>query len=557
MTSHDHSSEDRFLSKSESPGNVPFHNDSTSAAIRDKPADSSAVRSSGASSEPVGKPWTPSNRSKYSPTSLIKKYWWVLPILGVVVALGGVTFVRLRNDEPAAVTEMAPLSVRAVTAEREPIRDWISSEGTVRAVEFQHLTFENEGDVTFLANRNGRRLREGDRVTEGELLARIDDRELVADVQQAEASLAEAQQRRAAAAADVAQVRAQVAQSRTQVREAQAQLQNAQAARDLAATNVERYRYLSEQGAVSELEFDQRLNALTDTRSQVQVAESRVASAQQQVASVEAQLNAAQQQLEAQQSAIDTAQARLSQAEVALEGASIYAPFNGIIAYLNITEGEYFTPQLVTTQLAGDYQGILERVPMVIIDPSRYEVIVDLAGPTGAQVSPGQDAFVAEEGDLANATPQGDTYRETLTDNARARGEVFSVNPAISPGGRAIEAQIRLNSETTETGVRHGEQVLTWIAVDENPNAVVVPLNAIVRRDQVPYVFVVNPENNAVEQRPVELGITGITHQAIAQGVEAGDIIVTEGQNRLVEGTAVQVVHSENEEPGAGIEGAM
>lgn len=459
------------------------------------------------------------------------------------MAVGGITYIRLQEEEPA-VSETAPLSVRAVAAEREPIRAWVSSEGNVRAVEYQHLTFETAGDVTFLANRDGRRLREGDRVQAGELLARIDDRELVADVEQAQAAVAEARQQQAAAAAEVARAQAQVAQARTQVQEAQARLQTAQSARNLAATNVERYRTLVNQGAVSQLEFDQRQTTLQDAQAQVQSAQAAVTSAQQQVASAQAQVTAAQQQQEARQSGITTAQARLSQAQVALEGASIYAPLDGIVAYLNYTVGEYFTPQAVTSQLGGDYQGILERIPMVVIDPARYEVLVDLAGPTGEQVAVGQEALVASETDAGIAPETMDG--QTLVAKARARGEVFAVNPAVSPGGRAIEARIRLNPTTTQD-LRHGEQVLTWIAVEENPNAVVVPLDAVVRRDQVPYVFVVNPEAGIVEQRPVELGITGITQQAIASGVAAGEQVVTEGQNRLVDGAAVQIVSPSGE----------
>lgn len=472
-----------------------------------------------------------------------KNYWWLIPVVALVAAIGGVTYVRLQEDEPPAATQTAPLSVRTLEAEQEPIRAWVSSEGNVRAVEYQHLTFETSGDVTYLANRNGRRLREGDRVQAGELLARIDDRELVADVEQAEAAVAEARQQRAAAAAQVAQARSQVAQARTRVQEAQAQLQTAQSARNLAATNVERYRTLANQGAISQLEFDQRQNTLEDAQAQVQTAQAAITSARQQVDSAQAQVTAAQQQLEARASGITTAQARLSQAQVALEGASIYAPFDGVVAYLNYTVGEYFTPQAVTTQLGGDYQGILERIPMVVIDPSRYEVMVDLAGPTGERVEAGQEALVASETDVGLA-PMESMDSQTLIANARARGEVFSVNPAVSPGGRAIEARIRLYPETT-ADLRHGEQVLTWIAVDENPSAVVVPLDAVVRRDQVPYIFVVDPEAGIVEQRQVELGITGITQQAIISGVDAGEQVVTEGQNRLVDGASVQVIESE------------
>lgn len=365
-----------------------------------------------------------------------------------------------------------------------------------------------------MPSRDGRRLREGDFVKQGELLAQVDDRELIADLQQAQAAVAEARQQRAAAKAQVAQAQAQLARLRS--------------TRNLAQSQLERYQFLAQEGAIAAAELDTYTNTLQESEANVQAAQ--------------AEVEAAQEQLQATQAQIDTAQARVTQAKVALEGAKIHAPFDGVVAYLNYTEGEYFSPQVVTSQLGGDYQGILERIPMVIIDPSLYEVIVDLAGPTGERVRPDQEAFVATETAIAN-TAAGDTDSETLIAAARARGEVFAVNPAISPGGRAIEARIRLNPATTED-VRHGERVLTWIAVEEDPNAVVVPLNAVVYRDQVPYVFAVNEEGN-VEQREVELGIRSITEQQILRGVRAGEAIVIQGQNRLVDGAPVQIINEQ------------
>lgn len=474
--------------------------------------------------------------------SKFKKYWWLLPVLAVMLAIGGGTVMRLRenaSEEPTA-TQPASLSVRTATARRETLRAWVSSLGTVRAQEFQHLTFEVDGDVTYLAQRNGRRLREGDRVQKGELLARVDDRQLLADVKQAQAAVAEAKQQRAAAAADVAQAQAQVSRARSQVEQAQAQVTKAQTNRNLAQTELQRYRQLFRQGAISASEFDVRVSNLQDAEADVQAAQAQVTTAQNQVDAAQAQVRAAREQGEAAEARIETAQAQLAQARVALEGASIYAPFDGIVAYLNITEGQYFTPQIVTSQLGGNYQGIVERIPMVIIDPSQFEVIVDLASPTGERVRPGQTAFVASKSDIKDASAST-TYQDRLVRSARARGEVFSVNPAVSPGGRAIEATVRLNNEDT-ADVQHGERVNTWIAVEEKQNAIVVPLNAIVRRDQQPYVFVVNNDKGVVEQRPVELGIKGITQREIITGVNPGEWVVTEGQNRLVDGAPVRVV---------------
>lgn len=460
-----------------------------------------------------------SSKSHSKLTKTFKKYWWTIPLVAIILAIGGVTVMRLREDSTPETTEnqTTPLSVTTVTAVREPIQAWVASLGIVRAAFYQHLTFEVEGDVTYLADRDNGRLREGDFVTKGELLAKVDDRELNADLQQARAALAEARQQQAAARAQVAQTIAQ--------------LNRIQSTQNLAETQLQRYQFLYNEGAISESELDTRLNTLFESGANVQAAE--------------AEVEAARQQLKATQAQIDTAQARVTQAKVALEGTRIYAPFDGVIAYLNYTEGEYFSPQIVTSQLGGDYQGILERIPMVIIDPSLYEVIIDLAGPTGQKIRVGQEALIVPESAIANSnnTNINDIYQQNLIEAAKAEGEVFSVNPAISPGERTVEARVRLNPETT-SNIRHGEQVLTWIAVETADNAVVVPLNAIVYRDQSPYIFVVNQEEETktIEQRQVKLGIRGISKQQILQGVEAGESVVTKGQNRLVEGAPVQIV---------------
>ena len=153
-----------------------------------------------------------------------KNFWWLIPVLGLVLAVGGVSVMRIRdkNSEQAVVTETAPLNVRTVAAQKSPIRNWVSSEGTVRAVSFKHLAFDVDGEVTYIADRDGRNLREGDRVTKGELLAQIDDRELQADVNQAQAAITEAREQKAATAAEVAQAQSQVAQARAQVGQMQA-----------------------------------------------------------------------------------------------------------------------------------------------------------------------------------------------------------------------------------------------------------------------------------------------------------------------------------------------
>lgn len=467
--------------------------------------------------------------------------WWVLPVLGVVLAIGGLSTYRLasKNTEEASVAEQAPLTVRTVAAEEGAIQSWVSSEGTVQAVRFKHLAFDVDGDITYVVDRDGRNLREGDRVSKGELLAKIDDRNLQADLNQAEAGVNEAIRQRGAQAASVAQAQSQVAQARAAVTQAEAQLNQAQAARNLAQTEFQRYQTLYNRGATSASDLDNRRATVTDAGAQIQVAQGQVSSARSQVDTAQAQVSAAQQQLRAADSQIETARSRVDQAEVALEGTRLYAPFDGIVAYFNIRENEYYSVQAVSSQ-TGNYQELLNRVPIVVIDPNQFEVTADLSTSAGNRVRRGQTTLVTlGVSEIADQSSQG----SNLTDRAEARGEVYAVNPAVSPGNRSIQMVSRVTSGSAN--LQHGESVTLWIAADERENTVVVPLTAVVFRDQVPYVFVVNEETNTVEQREVELGVEGLDQREILRGVEAGEQLVTDGQNGLVDGAKVKIAPSD------------
>jgi len=233
----------------------------------------------------------------------------------------------------------------------------------------------------------------------------------------------------------------------------------------------------------------------------------------------------------------------LEQAQVALEGTRLYAPFDGIVAYLNIRENENYVPQA--------NQNDLDEVPIVVVDPSQYEVIADFAAYRGERVMSGQTALVqdAQMNAAMAAQPaqqssgQDSGQASDLSFRADARGEVYSVNPAVSPGGRSIEVTARINSGGAN--LRHGENVTLWVAVAEAEDAVTVPLNAVVYREQQPYIFVINEETNQVEQRAVEIGIEGLNERQILEGVTAGEQVVTAGQNRLVDGASVQIAQTD------------
>ncbi|GBC79612.1 Macrolide export protein MacA [bacterium HR09] len=136
------------------------------------------------------------------------------------VALGIVGLVACGGGQEGAPKGPQPVRVKVMAVKPEVLEVRATAVGTVEPEHKVLVAAQEEGVVTELL------VREGDRVTEGQLIARLDDRELLAQLEEAEARLAEAsgQWQRAqslvkeglitAAEADAARASFQVAQAR-------------------------------------------------------------------------------------------------------------------------------------------------------------------------------------------------------------------------------------------------------------------------------------------------------------------------------------------------------
>jgi multidrug efflux system membrane fusion protein len=85
-----------------------------------------------------------------------------------------------------------------------------------------------------------------------------------------------------------------------------------------------------------------------------------------------------------------------------------------------------------------------------------------------------------------------------------------------------------------------GQFVNTVMTLTTEPDVVVVPSQAIQTGQQGQFVFVVKPDLTA-ETRPVVVGRSLAGEVVVKQGVQAGEIVVTDGQLRLVPGAKVEV----------------
>jgi membrane fusion protein (multidrug efflux system) len=154
------------------------------------------------------------------------------------------------------------------------------------------------------------------------------------------------------------------------------------------------------------------------------------------------------------------------------------------------------------------------QVLVEIADPSAFDVVLAL-GPTDAgAVHPGGRVHLT-----AGEKPGG----ETLGD-----GRVASVAAAVDSTSRAVA--VRVTVSAPRRALRLGESVFGVIAVETRPNAVVIPVAALVPGDAPGSykVFVVDANGTALA-RDVKVGGRTETNVEILDGLKGGETVVTQG----------------------------
>ena len=241
-----------------------------------------------------------------------------------------------------------------------------------------------EGDDSVVATKTaGRireiRVREGDRVKAGDVIAILDDEQAAARedqaksaVSQADARTLRAQQQISVLQEQLKQARLTVEQSRldaegrvrqaeAQVATAEANLSQAQAAYEQARYDVEKFTRLAKSGDVSDRQREQarttaeaQAAVVESTRKQVAAARGALTTARanlenpsirsSQATAVQKQIAQAQSDVDGAQSDADRARAQLKEAQANRNDLTVVAPFDGTIATRSAEPGEVVAP---------------------------------------------------------------------------------------------------------------------------------------------------------------------------------------------------------------------
>jgi multidrug efflux pump subunit AcrA (membrane-fusion protein) len=264
------------------------------------------------------------------------------------------------------------------------------------------------------------------------------------------------------------------------VRAAEADVRASQSAVQLARLTHERVAALATRRSATTAELDPAVAALSTADAQHAAARARLAAAA---------------------AGGDAAKAAADAAAVTVTYATLTAPFDGIVAERTAEPGSMAAP----------------GSPLLMLeDPATYRLEVRLDETRAAATAPGGDAVV--QLDNRDATIAG-----RIAEIARVDSTSHSFLVKIDlPAGSAVRSG-QFGRASFSGPLRR---------------TVTIPSSALVRRGQLTFVFVADPDRH-VRLRPVSAGATAGERTEVLAGVREGDRVVTSPAPMLGDGDAI------------------
>ncbi|MFW6001245.1 MAG: efflux RND transporter periplasmic adaptor subunit [Halanaerobium sp.] len=274
-----------------------------------------------------------------------------------------------------------------------------------------------------------------------------------------------------------------------------------QAERSLKTTE-ELYR-LSRENYNDPIELEQQLE---NARSQYKSAQTNLKVAEANLSEIKR--GAREEQRRASLAQVRQAEAGLEEVEVNLEDSIIKSPIAGTVSQLNVESGE----------LVSAGQQLLK-----IIDLEELLVEIYLTAESISRIN---------LGDKVNVKPE--IMQHFI------EGEISSISPEADLESRTYRVEVKIDNPGQR--IKAGMFAAVELNKGSSGDAVVVPIDSIVDLNtDSPYLFVF--ENNRAVRKDIEIGIITDTQVEILDGLNAGEKVIINGQNRIEPNAEVEVIN--------------
>jgi HlyD family secretion protein len=384
--------------------------------------------------------------------------------------------------------------VQAAKVEKQSIRQVVRSEAVLFPKNQAAITPKIVAPVkTFYVNR-------GSRVHAGQLLAVLENRDLAAAETENKGSYQQAEANYGIETSSALPEEWQ---------KAEYDLKAAKEAYDAQQKIYDSRKKLYEEGALPRKDFDSSLVALTQSKSQYEIATMHMAALQN--AGKKQQLKSAEGQLTSAKGKYEGAAALLAYSEVR-------SPIDGVVTDRPTYTGE--TPAPGTPLLT-------------VMDTSSVIAKAHIPQDQAVQLKPGDGATVHAPGDIEVA------------------GKVSLVSPALDPNSTTVEVWVE--APNPDGRLRPGTTVTLEMTASTINDAIVVPASALLKTPEGATTVMIVKDGHA-QQVEVEAGIHDNDRVQIVKGLTGGETVIVRGSYGLPDKTKVKIAEaqpSETEKPAA------
>ena len=162
-----------------------------------------------------------------------------------------------------------------------------------------------------------------------------------------------------------------------------------------------------------------------------------------------------------------------------------------------------------------------------------------------------QDQIATLQASLVGAAPLKAVVQDRARGRTLATGIFAAFDNQIDPQTGTVKAKARFAN--ADSALFPSQFVNVQLNIRTIDNAITVPVTALRFSTQGAFVYVVNRSSRTVARRSVVSGPANAESVTIAEGLQAGEMVVTEGGDRLKEGARVSLP---GDAPGGGAAGA-
>ncbi|WP_158545204.1 efflux RND transporter periplasmic adaptor subunit [Bremerella cremea] len=440
------------------------------------------------------------NTNSYSPSgeSLFARKWtkrqqWTVRLAAggciVAVLIAAVTLASGYASPTAAAIPSTPELIPVEVVTLSPRTEYAahrSYTGTLVAARTSTLSFELAGKVVHLE------VDQGDAVSQGQVLARLDDRHLAARIQQTEAQ--RAQQAAILDELIAGPRKEQIAAAEAEVRRLTAQLKMQQATK-------ERRQRLIEQNAISQESFDDAIFGTDAAQGQLDSAQSQLE---------ELKEGTRVEQIEAQKAQVAQLDAQLADLKLEQEDTLLVAPYPGTIAQRNVDEGTVVTPGMAIYRLV------------------QHEPI---------------EAWFGLPPEVVGQLKKGETFPIDVENQTRL-GTVSGIVPELDNITRTQTVVLTLGPESSQRLVP--SQVARLVLEStRNADGFWLPNSALLQGSRGLWSVYVVEEAGTIARREVEVLYSESERSFVRGTLLPQEQVVASGINRLVPGMQVQIVSAQ------------